>query len=373
MAALAVDLVEIVTMRLPMAVRVHASSDAASGVREMLAVRVRSAAGVDGHAYAYTRGLPLGQIVTQLAERFVGHTVTGIDSALAQDVRRASAAVWPTLARGVGLLDIAAADMYCQAEGRAVHQVLGWEEAPTPLAIPVLGYDTKDRGELIDEVGGWGARGHRLTKLHLLGSELETELSLALALLDEFSPETVGFDFHYRFDRSEDAVGPCSRLHEAGAAFIEDPLPYWDHPGLCDLVGRSDARVAIGEDIAAEAGWELAADVAQVLRVDATVCGGIATSLRGARVTAERGRSLFPHVHAGLHARLFGHQQVTIGVEFIPSSQGVDPIDDFLVTGDVVKDGHMVVSEMPTVGMRLDWDRVVAQASERRSVGGSRG
>ena len=87
--------------------------------------------------------------------------------------------------------------------------------------------------------------------------------------------------------------------------WLEDPFP----ARLAALVGpfrrAVDIPLALGEDRAGlddfTALLELDIDV---LRIDATVCGGITEFLRAAGVAAARGRSVSPHVFPEIHVHL---------------------------------------------------------------------
>lgn len=352
--------IEIATMRLPMRAAVPGSTDAAAGIREMVAVRVLSRHGHDGHAYAYTRGLPLAAMIRDVARQLVGQPVPEVRQGLGAAFQRKNTSVWPALARAVGVIDVAIADLRCQERGTPLHRMLTNSTAPEVNAIPVVGYGTEGDGPdaLVEEVSTWLAKGHRHVKVHLLGDDLASELARAGAILETCGPDRVGFDFYYRFQHAEDAVQACRQLHESGAAFIEDPLPYWDQSGLMTISQESSARLAIGEDVTAAQSWEVLSAAVQFLRVDATVCGGIAPALVSSQVASKHDLMVFPHVFAGLHARIFANDERLLGVEFIPRSQGVEPINEFTTNDDKIRDGRLCVSEEATAGMRLDWQRV---------------
>jgi L-alanine-DL-glutamate epimerase-like enolase superfamily enzyme len=56
------------------------------------------------------------------------------------------------------------------------------------------------------------------------------------------------------------------------------------------------------------------------------------------------------------------------GVELIPESSGADPVGKLLLRFPEVRDGHVIVSEEPGVGIALDWPAIEAAASRTADV-----
>jgi L-alanine-DL-glutamate epimerase-like enolase superfamily enzyme len=104
----------------------------------------------------------------------------------------------------------------------------------------------------------------------------------------------------------------------------------------------------------------------ELLRVDATTCGGITGAIEAVNVAAAAGRTVLPHVFAPLHVHLACAFPNVEGVELIPEESGADPLPAFLLDRPTIRDGTIAAAETPGVGMLLDWGTIERLA--RRTV-----
>jgi len=329
--------------------------------REYVALRLRTAAGVEGHAIGYTRGLPLDVMVRSLVPGVLGCRVTrraAIADALVATNVNASAA----LMRAVSLVDICLWDALARAAELPLWRLLGGARSRSPV-MAVAGYHASERGAgaVRDEVRALVDSGYRHIKLHTSNVEL---VAAVVALL----PPTVrlGVDVGMGWRTLAQALEIARRLDDLGLAFIEDPFP----PDRWQLIGELGARLrtplAAGEDAAGASRLAELASVVAVLRVDATASGGFAAVLDAAAIAAARGVAVMTHAFPDLHAHLAGAPPVGV-VEMIPDASGVNPVGQLLARRQRVEAGDIVLSEEAGHGAPLEWDAIVQHAAEMTS------
>ena len=259
------------------------------------------------------------------------------------------------LSRAHSLLDIALWDVTAKRAELPLYQILGGYRRSVE-ATAVAGYFLDER--TIDDVGEEVARlrdaGYARVKVMLRGDDISFDRALVGRVV-EMAPGRLAVDAHWNWNELVSATRDCGALEEFDLEFIEDPFRAVD----ADLVGalRRNVRtpLAAGEDIyGSRAMLSLAAHV-DVLRVDATTCGGITGAVEAITHAGGAGKPVFPHVFLPLHVQLAAAFSGVEGVEMIPEECGADPIEKLMRRPIGIHDGVASVGEEPGVGIELDW------------------
>jgi L-alanine-DL-glutamate epimerase-like enolase superfamily enzyme len=356
--------IEILECHLPLAVPVTLGAKVISE-RDMIVVGVGLDDGTTGCAYGYGRGLPLAEMARPLARGLIGTSLDEQQPDIGESFRRQHAAVWPALSRAASLLDIAVWDAWLRQRSESLSAFLhGYPPTPVP-AIPVVGYRSEDPAPaLADRILAYADQGHRTVKVVLGGSSLDAELDRATEILARAgTAAAIGFDLHYRLKDIAVASRLAAQLHDHGASFIEDPISLWDMDGLRTIHSGS-VPLAAGEDAIEPSTWRQLSDAVQMLRVDATVCGGIQAARAVLPIARSSRTGIYPHVFHRLHARLFG--QDADAVEFIPAEEGTEPIARYYVNPDAIFDGSVQPTTEPGVGTGLDLSALRQTANTMR-------
>jgi L-alanine-DL-glutamate epimerase-like enolase superfamily enzyme len=161
-------------------------------------------------------------------------------------------------------------------------------------------------------------------------------------------------DVHWAWRDLHTAIRSTRDWGDLDLTWIEDPFP----SRLGELVGpfrrAVNIPVAVGED---RAGLDDFVHVLQhdvdVLRIDATVCGGITELLRVAAVAAARGRSLSPHVFPEIHVHLAAALPNVLGIETVEPNSAVTPIYRLIRPLDVQR-GTAAPPNGPGIGLTFD-------------------
>jgi D-arabinonate dehydratase len=258
------------------------------------------------------------------------------------------------LMSAISLVDICCWDIKAQVAGMPLATLLGGYREEVAVSI-AGGYPelTPDPGSTGEEVAGYVAAGFRSIKLAANGSPVDTA---RLAAARDASGDDIDLivDVHWTWRDLHSAIR-CTRGWEAfDLTWLEDPFP----ARLAALVGpfrrAIDIPLALGEDRAGLDDFTALLDLdIDVLRIDATVCGGITEFLRAAGLAAARGRPVSPHVFPEIHVHLAAALPNVVGVEMVDPRSGVTPIDRLLQPLDV-RNGAAAPPASAGIGLVFD-------------------
>jgi L-alanine-DL-glutamate epimerase-like enolase superfamily enzyme len=341
----------------PLARPLHLGS-AVVTARDYIVVEVTTGDGVVGRAIGNARNAPIDALVRES----IGPLVIGLDPLRTEQVwARMYYGCLPIGQRGgvmsaISLVDICCWDIKAQLAGLPLATLLGGYRDEVAVSI-AGGYPelTPDPGSIGEAVAAYVAAGYRSIKLAADGSPADTA-RLAAARGASGDDVDLIVDVHWTWRDLQSAIRCTRGWEQFELTWLEDPFP----ARLAALVGPFRRAVPIplglGEDRAGiddfTALLELDIDV---LRIDATVCGGVTEFLRVAAVAAARGRSVSPHVFPEIHVHLAAALPNVIGVEMVDPSSGVTPIDRLLQPIDV-RDGATAPPEAAGIGLTFDPD-----------------
>ena len=326
--------------------------------REYVVVRVTADDGTAGTAHALTRGLALGRAVRST----VGPTLVGRDpvgSALWWDAAWHSLSVHGgrsgLLVRALSAVDIALWDLKGRLLGAPVCALLGAAPGPVP-ALAAAGYyrDGDLRAEyarLRDE--GWPAAKAMVGALPPVEDAARVDAA------------TAGFGADVAVDangawRSADAALRFLKAVEGRVTFVEEPFRPDDLGALRRLRAATDVDLAVGEFASGRQEFTelVRGELVDVVRVDATVVGGVTEWLVVAGLAAAHRLRVVPHYYPEVHAHLVAATPDADLVEVVPHSSGAENLHRLLRAGPVVRDGAVVVGDAPGFGLEWDWDVV---------------
>jgi len=333
--------------------------------RDYVALRLTLSDGAQGFSYGYDRGFPLFAVAARAAQAYCGQSAEERNRC----VRLAlgpTPAPHATMTRGASLCDIALWDAWCQSLGLPLWRVLGGARTRLPV-MPVIGYGmTPERAAR--EAAALAARGFATIKCMIHGQDFAADRAVMQSLAQALPPGVrFGIDAHWSW-RSVDQALPWCRLAETlGAVFIEDPFAPTQIHAIADLAKRLDVPLAVGEDVIDIFGFRDLAAAGGILRVDATVSGGISGALEAIALARAFDRPVIPHVFPTLHAHFgFACTQVR-AVEMILPEVGADPIDAFLRDAPQIEAGEMHAPDAPGAGLALNWDSLARYAIEQET------
>jgi len=359
-----IERIDLMTARVPLANPVWLGAIKIEQ-RDYVALRMTLSDGAQGFAYGYDRGQPLFHVVARAAQAYRGQDAEARQR-LQQQALGATPAPHATMVRGASLCDIALWDAWCQSLGLPLWRVLGGVRQTLPV-MPVIGYGmTPERAA--KETAALVASGFTIIKCMIDGRDFAADRAVMQAIASALpSGVRFGIDAHWSWRSVGQALPWCRLAETLGAIFVEDPFAPTQIHTIAALSKRLDLPLAVGEDVMDLFGFRDLAAAGGILRVDASVSGGIRAIQEAIALARAFDRPVIPHVFAALHAHFgFACDQV-LAVEMILPEVGADPIDQFLCTPPRIEQGHMLAPQEPGAGLALAWDRLTPYAIEKES------
>jgi D-arabinonate dehydratase len=326
--------------------------------REYVLVRVHGA-NKTGTAIGLTRNAPIVATVLRTVAPFyqdgqISQCQLLYDRAVAANVCLGTNGIfW----RALSLVDCAIHDLVGQIVDQPLGVLLGGQMRPVPClfvgAYPHQGETTRslraeirqmvESGPSAIKIGSAGDARRDTGRLRSCHDEMPDQLKLAI-------------DLYWQFQSISELLEYALQWREFRMLWIEDPIRFDDYASAALLAEQLPYPLAIGDEQAGLLHFERLMDQGRIgiVRLDATVCGGI-TGFRSIAAAAARRNipiscHIFPEMHAQLAALVPGVQWV----EMFPSWNGIDSMHMLLVSQPIIENGCYVPSEHP--GLGYQWD-----------------
>jgi L-alanine-DL-glutamate epimerase-like enolase superfamily enzyme len=340
--------------------------------REFLCVRVTTEAGLEGHAFALSRGLPSEAFIAEmLAPALVGRDSDLIGQRAAECTASVPAPSHAgMMKRAVSLVEIALWDVKGKRLRTPLWRLLGGARAEVPVLL-VGGYLTADTTpEAVGEkLGGLAAEGYTLFKVARAPTPELTRRLLAAAR--EHLPEGCGLvvDAHWCWESNAAALREIEGWGDLDLEWLEDPMP----PGMWEpckeLRDRSGLRVGVGDEVSDEQVLRRLIDTRaiDVLRTDATTIGGIEAWWKLSAYAQLSGMMVSPHAYPEVHIHCACAWPAACAVEMFEIDSPYWPTNQFVSGGMTVADGKARAPEGPGLGVEFDWECIEGHDRTRES------
>jgi L-alanine-DL-glutamate epimerase-like enolase superfamily enzyme len=348
--------------------------------RHFVLVEVRDADGAGGLGYAYA-GTMGGQLLAAAVTDVLAPVVLADDAedlpALWRRMYQESLLIGRrgALLRAISAVDIALWDLRARRAGVSLARLLGGGGVGPIPAYASGGYYRPDDGPpasaIRAEIAGARARGFRDHKIKVGGLPVAEDAERVAAAIEVIGGDgRLALDANNAYDTATQALHALREFERAAGAdglwWFEEPLSPEDVAGHARLVGASETPIATGE--IHQTRWDFARLIeeraADILQPDVGVIGGVSEYLLVAHAAEAFGLPIAPHWHANLHVHLADAIPATSTVEYFALE---DDIYNFeaLVTEDTrlpVRDGQLLLSDRPGIGIELDADAVARYA-----------
>lgn len=340
--------------------------------REYLVVEVVTDTGLTGVGFGMTRGSPVAAVV----ERSLAPSLVGEDPMLTEQLwermyyRNLPMGQRGIFMRALSAVDIALWDVKAQAAGLPLWQLLGGARSRVPVSM-AGGYPASDRTitDLEAEVADYAARGFRMVKLAAgeLAEDTARLRAARRALGDE--PE-MAHDVHWAWRDLLRVVPVVREWEDLRILFLEDPFPSEQVELSVRLRDETGARVALGEDGVGRWAFRdlMERHRPDVLRVDATVMGGISEAVKVCAMASTMGIPVFPHVFPEVHVHLAAAFPGILAVEMTDPRYETESLYRLFRGWVEVRDGDMTAPVEPGLGLRLDQAAVERFATRPGSI-----
>ena len=297
--------------------------------RDYCLVRIRTRDGVEGQAFGLTRGMPIAEVVRQsYAQALVGADPIEPLTLWRDSYDSHIAAGRTGLGmRALSLLDIALWDIKARKAGLPLWRLLGGSATPVE-AIMVAGYPTgQSAEELAERVCGYGDQGYRYVKLARSADPSFTAALLAQCTKDLAPTSKLVLDAAWFWRTAYDAAAELRSMDLSRLAWLEDPMPAEDLPGYERLAQLVTVPIGVGDEVTDASLYSqfLRSSAADVIRIDATCCGGITGAHRIMQASRLMGKKVSFHVYPDIHRHLAAVDPTSLIECFDNSDNPFDP------------------------------------------------
>ena len=251
-------------------------------------------------------------------------------------------------------LDMAAWDALARAAGLPLVRLLGSSLAPVP-AYNSNGLWLTPLDTLAEQASALVAQGgFRGLKLRLGRDRLDDDIA-AIAIVRE----AVGAEVKLMCDFNQglslgDALHRCHALDDQGLYWFEEPIAYDNLAGYAQLTRELRTPVQLGENFYGPRAVHqaLAAGAGDYFMPDLMRIGGVTGWMRAAAIAGAAGIEMSTHLYPEVCAHLM---RATETAHWLEWQDWADPI---LAEPFTVKDGDLLIPDVPGCGLEWDEDAV---------------
>ncbi len=327
--------------------------------REYTLVRARDDEGHVGTAYGLSRNAPLAALIARTvapywrARPLDDHPLFYAHAVEANVCLGPQGVFW----RALGLADCALYDLLAIRAGQPLYDYLGG--GPRRVrALSVGGYPSPDEtaaslAAQVETMLEDSPAGIKIASCSDYASDTQ-RLRVCRAAMPDDLPLMI--DLHWGA-RDAAALLPEARVWDKlGLGWIEDPCAFDDIQSIAHLAAQLRSPIAVGDEQSGHRHILRLMDEGHinVLRLDATACGGVRAFMALAAAAAERGLSVSCHVFHHLHAHLAAAAPNVGWVEYMRPAFGIESIH--LLWDDDLRpaDGGFLAS--PSSGVGYAWN-----------------
>lgn len=340
--------------------------------REYTVVFAYDSEGNVGSAHSLSRGAPVSSVIERtVAPHWLGTEVQDTHIAYRSAVRSnvclgTNGVFW----RALSLLDCAMWELRAKAARLPLRRLISSQDEPFQTLL-VGGYPSVNETEesLSTQVAELATRfpgGIKIGGSQDLNSDV-CRLTACRAVVPKDIPLMI--DLYWQYDRADDFREYADRLRELRLGWIEDAFPMDAYDEYKRLASEFRLPVAVGDEQTGLRNFDKHMEGRPVIRLDATVCGGVTSFIRIAERANELGIIVSCHVYHHLHTQLAASLPAVKWVELIPDHLGIDSISTLWRADLDWGDGCLVPSDDSGTGVSWDFE----QLNKYRNTSLSRG
>lgn len=321
-------------------------------VAALLLIDLETDGGIVGRSYLFGIGkhnlAPLAKLVEAMTEMLKGDAVAPFDIEKKLRARYTLLGVHNIVLFAISGIDMAAWDALGQALGQPLVRLLGAAPRPIPaynskgLGILKINKLTKEAAELVGE-------GFSAVKLRLGRPNASDDLQAIKVVKKEIGPGvTLMVDFNQALSVAEALRRGRMIDAEGGVDWIEEPIRADDFAGAARLARELATPVQLGENFMGpeQMAQALAAQACDFVMPDAQRIGGVTGWMRAAALAQGAGMEMSSHLFPEVSCHLLAATPTCHWLEY------VDWADAILEEPVQLKDGHVVIADVPGIGMK---------------------
>lgn len=319
----------------------------------MLFAEIRTESGAEGLGFSYSKRAGGPGMFAHARE--VAHELIGEDP---NDIARLwTRLVWAGASVGrsglstqaIAAFDIALWDMKAKRAGLPLAKLLGCARDGVSCYNTSGGFLSTPLEEVLDNVDRSIAAGLGGIKIKVGHPDPREDLRRLEAVAKRIDGRVaLMVDANQQWDRAT-ALRMARAMEPLGLTWIEEPLDAYDAEGHAALALAIDTPIASGEMLvsAAEHFELIRSRSVDFIQPDAARVGGITQFLRVAAMAQEANLAMAPHFAMEIHLHLAAAYPHVAWVEHF------DWLDPLFNERQVIRDGAMMISERPGLGVTL--------------------
>jgi mandelate racemase len=321
------------------------------GAAPLVLIDLVTEEGVTGHSYVFCyTPVALGAVadlLTRLEELIKGSAAAPV--ALDTKLQATFRLLGPQGLTGMAMagIDMAAWDALARSARLPLVRLLGGEAHPVPAYGSLRTMEPAGAAKEAAELAG---RGFRAYKVKVGLSDVDADVAAVRAIRAELGDDVpVAVDYNQCLSVPE-AIRRARALEDEGLLWIEEPTRADDFAGHARIAREATTPIQIGENWWGphDMGRSIAAGASDFGMPDVMKIGGVTGWLRAAGLAETAGLRLSSHIFPEFSAHLLAVTPTCHWLEYLDVAGAVlqEPVE--------VKDGHVLVPEVPGAG--LEWD-----------------
>ena len=343
--------------------------------RDFVIVRVGASDGLQGAAYALSRGAPVDLVVTELlAPVLLGRNALDIPRRV-EELARAVVALGPVgvVQRAISLIDICLWDIKGQVAGLPVWRLLGGyrENADVMLVAPYAEAQESDAA-YAERLAEPAARGYAALKLYPLADP--AAMARRLAALRRTLGDRVGLvvDMAWSWRTAQQAIDAVRTWEDFALSWVEDPFPASEWPSIRALADAVRTPIGAGDEVSVRATMDtlIAERAVDLVRLDATTIGGFSQFAAVRESAGRAGYAVSPHAYPEIHRHCVFAWPNVGPVEIFPPGSPTWGTSSFLEEEIDLSPSSALISAPSDagLGLRIDWGAVASLSTRSTSV-----
>lgn len=337
----------------PMKMPLQTSSGTVTSAPLVL-IDLETSTGTVGRAYlfAFTRAnlKPMAALAQTMGEMIVGSAVAPFDIERKLRQNYALVGIHNIVLIAMSGIDIAAWDAYAQHVGQPLATLLGGQVRPI-RAYNSNGLGIMPIGLLADNAQALVEQGFAAVKLRLGRPNARDDIAAVRAVKSAVGPDvTLMVDFNQALSVNEAILRGRLLDDEGGLLWIEEPTRADDFEGNARIADALLTPVQIGENFMGPEQMvrALAVHASDFVMPDVQRIGGVTGWMRAAALAQGAGCEMSSHLFPEVSCHLLAVTPTCHWLEYVDWAAAV------LVDMPVIRDGHVVPSDLPGHGMRWD-------------------
>lgn len=331
--------------------------------REYVIVRIHDSDGNIGTSYGLTRNAPMSQMILQTVAPFWQHQPLAQHAQFYEHAAKANVCLGTNgvFWRALSLCDCALYDLLAKRDNLPLSQYLGGTPKPVPTVL-VWGYPLPDEtpqslAHQMEVMAAYQPAGVKIASSSDDAKDTQRLATCRAALSDNIP---LMIDLHWRIRDPQAFFETAQQWADFNMGWIEDPVPFDDFDGLRFLSEKLAYPVSMGDEQSGVRHFQRIIEQGgvNILRLDATVCGGVRAFQQICEIAARNHIPIATHIFHHLHAQLAGAIPNVQWIEYMLPESDIECIfevweDDLTWSGNGLQG-----SDRPGIGIRWDEDKL---------------